>query len=351
MDHPKVSVIMSVYNEEMYLRLALESILTQTFADFELIIVNDGSSDGTEEIIRSCRDPRIRLVNQENSGLTKSLNRALSLARGDYIARMDGDDISERERFSRQVAFLDRHRNVGIIGNFAYRMDENGHRCGIYSYPTESNDIKKMLLSSCPMCHSSIMFRRDCIERIGPYREKVGPTEDLDLYFRISEHFDMANIPEPLHSYRIRPEGITIRRRFDQMRYDKLVRLMAEQRRQTGRDRLDDMTEVEIAQLLDQYLPRNPQNERNVFHSSCIHLAEVSYVTGDYRRAARWLAKYLAANPLSYRGWVLAAKLAACSVVAKEKLRRIGAVHRRHTSPVGGSDCGEKTAGRAENNP
>jgi glycosyltransferase involved in cell wall biosynthesis len=344
MDHPKVSVIMSVYNDEKHIRPALESILNQTFADFEFIIVNDGSTDGTEEIIRSCRDPRIRLVNQENRGLTRSLNRALSLARADYFARMDGDDISERQRFARQVAFLDDNGHVGIVGSFAYRLDEKGRRCSLFSYPVENDDIKEALRSTCPMCHSSVMYRRACIERVGPYREKVGPTEDLDLYFRVSEHFDMANIPEPLHAYRVDPEGITIRRRFDQMRYDKLVRKMAEQRMQTGRDRLDEMSEEEIARLLEQFLPRTLENEKKVISASCIHLAEVSYVSGDYGSAARWLTKFLTTNPLSRRGWVLAAKLAACSLVPKDRLRRIGRVGRLRASVGNGPECDAKTA-------
>ena len=339
MERPAVSVIMSVYNEEKYLRPALESILGQSFGNFEFIIVNDGSTDRTETILRSFDDPRIRLVRQENRGLTKSLNRALALARGPYIARMDGNDISERRRFERQVDFLDRHPEVGVVGSFSYRIDERGRRVNLYTYPTDGEGIREALWSTCPMCHSSVMFRRACVERVGPYREKVGPTEDLDFFFRVSDAFGTANIPEPLHSFRVTAEGITIRRRFDQMRYDGLVRALARQRKEIGRDRLEDMSGAEIEKLLEAVLPKTPENEKAVANAGRIHLAEIAYVTGDYGRSARWLAQYLLQTPLSGRGWLLAAKLAACSVVPKESLRRMGGAgaSRRPGRPGGGS--------------
>ncbi|HTZ40600.1 MAG TPA: glycosyltransferase family A protein [Syntrophales bacterium] len=347
MAHPKVSVIMAVYNEERYLRGALESILNQTFADFELLIVNDGSTDGTEEIIRSCRDSRIRLFNQENKGLTKSLNRALSLARANYFARMDGDDISQPQRFARQVEILDNNPTIGLVGSFVYRMDEKGGRCNLCSYPMESEGIREALWSTCPLCHPSVMYRRACVERVGPYREKVGPSEDLDFYFRVSEHFDVANISEPLLSYRVRPEGITMQRRFDQLRYGRLVRKMAEERRQTGRDSLDDMSEDQVARLLEQFLPRTPENERKVIEAICINLAEIAYVTGNYGRAARWLTKHMVKNLRSRRGWLLAAKLAVCSVVEKNALQHIIAMgsSRSHGRgyPVAGAGRGSQS--------
>lgn len=338
MSDPRVSVIMSVYNEEKYLRPALESILNQTFADFEFIVIDDGSTDSTRAILESYGDSRIRVFSQINQGLTRSLNRALSLVRAEYIARMDGNDISQRERFERQVDFLDRNPDVGIVGSFSYRIDEKGRQVNLYTYPTESDSIKETLWSSCPMCHSSVMFRRACIERVGPYREKVGPTEDLDFFFRVSEKFSVANLPEPLHSFRVTPEGITIRRRFDQMRYDRLVRKMAEERRRTGRDRLEEMSGEEISQLLEQFLPRTPENEEKVISASCIHLAEVAYVTGDYGRSAQWLSKYIKTNPLSRRGWILAAKLAACSVVPKDTIRQISGMGCQQPGPGGCHD-------------
>jgi glycosyltransferase involved in cell wall biosynthesis len=123
---PKVSVVMSVYNNESYIREAVESVLNQSFKDFEFIIINDGSTDRTREILTSYTDERIRLFDQENRGLTISLNRGLSLAKGSYIARMDGDDISDPERFAEEVRFLEQNEKIGLIGTYAHRIDEQG---------------------------------------------------------------------------------------------------------------------------------------------------------------------------------------------------------------------------------
>jgi glycosyltransferase involved in cell wall biosynthesis len=323
MDHPKVSVIMSVYNGEKYLRYAMDSILNQTFADFEFIVIDDGSTDRTGDILQSYHDPRIRIFSQENRGLTASLNRALGLACGEYVARMDADDISQPERFQKQVAFLDVRSDVSLVGTYLYRIDEKGRMVSVYTLKEDNDSIKNDLLNTCPLMHSSIMFRKRCVEEVGGYREKVGPTEDLDLYFRVSEKFNLANIPELLQCFRINPEGVSLKRRFDQIRYDKLVRLMAEERREFGKDRLDNMSDEEINQLLECLLPKTRKNENRVTSANYAYLADVTYVAGDYRRSAEWLGKHLLLNPLSSRGWILAAKLAACSIVAKDKLRRI----------------------------
>jgi len=180
------------------------------------------------------------------------------------------------------------------------------------------------------------MFRKICVGEVGGYREKVGPTEDLDLYFRLSEHHKLANIPEPLQCVRINPEGVTLKRRFEQIRYERLVRMLAAERMEFGRDRLDSMSDEEIEQLLENLLPRTRKNERKVFSDKCIYLAEVAYVAGDYRRSAQWLNKHLFIQPLSRRGWLLAAKLAAFSIVPKESIRRaIGMEPPRTPGPAG----------------
>ncbi|HPC74470.1 MAG TPA: glycosyltransferase [Syntrophales bacterium] len=326
---PRVSVIMSVFNGERYLRKAVDSILAQTFTDFEYLIVDDGSTDGTAEILQSYQDPRIRIFRQENRGLTASLNRALGLARGGYVARMDADDIAQPERFQKQVDFLDARADVAVVGTYAYRIDEKDRIVCTYTFKTENDDIRADLSMTCPFCHSSIMFRKICVGEVGGYREKVGPTEDLDLYFRLSEKFSLANIPEPLQCFRINPEGVTLKRRFDQIRYERLVRMMAKERMEYGKDRLDGMSDREIDQLLESLLPKTRRNEEKVMSDSCVYLADVAYIAEDYRRSAEWLCKHLALRPLSGRGWFLAAKLAACSIAGKDTLRRIGVMSKQ----------------------
>jgi len=311
MRSPRVSVVMSVYNDERYVGAAVESILEQTFEDFEFIIVNDGSTDRTREILSAYNDSRIKIFDQQNRGLTFSLNRGLSLARGEYIARMDGDDLSMPERFAREVTFLDENPRVGLVGTFAHRMDSRGRRINLYTYKTQPAEIRENLWVDCPFCHSAVMYRKACIDLVGGYRPRIGPAEDLDLWFRITEHFDGANIPEPLHSFRVDPLGVTVEKRFDQLRAGCLVRYLADIRRETGHDPLDDWTEEELNGVLEKLYPRTEANERAVKLSNAIYLAEVFYVTGDLRESSRWLYRYLKGKPADGRGWTLLFKLAA----------------------------------------
>ncbi|HRU87460.1 MAG TPA: glycosyltransferase [Syntrophales bacterium] len=323
MKAPRVSVVMSVYNDERYVKAAVESILHQTFRDFEFIIVNDGSTDGTREILSSFHDGRIQVFDQENRGLTASLNRGLALARGEYIARMDGDDVSIPERFAREVAFLDENPSIGLVGTFAYRMDTRGRRVNLYTYKTDPVEIRENLWVDCPFCHSAVMYRKACIDTVGGYRQRIGPAEDLDLWFRITEHFDGANIPEPLHSFRIDPLGVTVEKRFDQLRAGRLVRLLAEKRRETGHDPLDDWTEEELNETLEELYPKTLENIRAVNLANAIYLAEVFYVTGALRESACWLYRYLKGKPADTRGWKLLFKLAAGTALPPSVLTKI----------------------------
>ncbi|HTU01342.1 MAG TPA: glycosyltransferase family A protein, partial [Candidatus Sulfotelmatobacter sp.] len=133
-----MSVLMAVHNEERHIRQAVESILGQTFTDFEFLVLDDGSSDRTREILQSyAGDPRLHLLTQANAGLTRSLNRCLSLACGRYIARMDGNDVSLPHRLEAQADFLDRHPGVGLLGAYYINIDEKGASLKLYRYPTE----------------------------------------------------------------------------------------------------------------------------------------------------------------------------------------------------------------------
>jgi glycosyltransferase involved in cell wall biosynthesis len=320
---PKVSVVMSVFNNESYIREAVDSILNQTFKDFEFIIINDGSTDRTREILSSYTDERIRLFDQENRGLTRSLNRGLSLANGSYIARMDGDDISEPERFAEEVRFLDQNEKMGLVGTFAYRMDEQGRIVSLSKYKTTTEEIREDLWADCSFCHPSVMFRKICTDEVGMYREKVGPSEDYDLWFRITERFDVANIPMPLHKFRINSLGVTMARRFEQLRYIMLVRLLAEERKKYGQDSLERWSLEEISTTLENFLPKTPENERTVLASNYVYLADVYYVTGDYRRSLNWLARSLWFKPVDLRGWKLFGKILISIILPKAILRHL----------------------------
>ncbi len=206
---PRVTVLMPVYNGERYLREAIGSILGQTFGDFELLIVNDGSTDASESIIRSHDDPRIRLVtNEANLRLTATLNRGLALARGQYLARMDCDDISLPERLGKQVAFLDAHPEVAVVGTW-YRTTGEG-RERIVRYPKKRGMLRSLLLFASPLAHPTVMLRRELFVRNGFLYDPDFPNvEDYELWSRISVSHDIAVMGEVLLRYRVHQGQVT----------------------------------------------------------------------------------------------------------------------------------------------
>jgi glycosyltransferase involved in cell wall biosynthesis len=210
----KISVVMSVYNGEKFVKQTVASILNQTFRDFEFIIIDDGSTDSSKKIIESFNDHRINLISRENKGLTPSLNEGLSLSRGKYIARMDADDIAEPERFEKQINFLDSHSNVYICGTWAKIIDENNKETGKYKTPVESEKIKRTMLWHNPFIHPSTMFRREIIDKVGYYSEKTKYAQDYEYWSRIIKKFSGVNIPEFLMKYRVSPKSMTRKSNF-----------------------------------------------------------------------------------------------------------------------------------------
>jgi len=200
---PIVSVVMSVYNAEDYLRPAIDSILNQTFKDFEFIIIDDGSTDKSLSIIKTYTDPRIILISRRNKGLTASLNEGIKKSKGRYIARQDADDVSIKDRLYKEVEYLDSHTDVGLVGSNYIHIDEKGEKTGartnIFTHPS---DLKACLVLCNQYGHGSIMMRRNVLDKTGLYDSKVGHAEDYDLWIRISRVSKVANIEEPLFYYR-----------------------------------------------------------------------------------------------------------------------------------------------------
>lgn len=214
--NPRVSVLVPLYNtQEQHLREAVESILNQSFPDFELLLLNDSPSNARlGEIVAEYRDPRIRyMVNERNMGITPSRNKLLKLARGEYIAIMDHDDFSVRERFERQVAYLDTHPEVGVVGSW---VEEFPVRKFIQR-PVEDHDIRLMLMYGCAVFHSAAMVRRSVLEAAGvQYEEDFSPAEDYALWVRLMPHTRFHNIPEVLFKYRMH-EGNTTKKQAARM--------------------------------------------------------------------------------------------------------------------------------------
>lgn len=193
----KISVIMSVYNtKEEWLRESIESILSQTFSDFEFIIINDGSSNNVEEIILSYKDERIKYIKQENQGLAKSLNYGLKIAQGEYIARMDSDDISLPDRFKKQIDFLDKNKDISVLGTWFEFFPKKY----VLKHPEKICYLN--LLTCCCIGHPTVMFRRSDFEKYNLRYDSEYKCEDYELWSRAIRYLKFANIQEVLLKYR-----------------------------------------------------------------------------------------------------------------------------------------------------
>lgn len=204
MTNPLVSVLLPVYNAQDYLRESIDSILDQSFVDFELIIINDGSRDGSKAIIDSYSDPRIVIIDQDNAGLPISLNRAIAKAKGKYLARQDADDVSEPIRLAEQVAYLEDHTDCALLGAWAKILQERKLTDRELKHPTDNGEIQvKLMFYNC-FAHSSVMIRRSTLDQCGLYPEdpKKFPPEDYDLWLRIAQVAQVANLPKVLLQYR-----------------------------------------------------------------------------------------------------------------------------------------------------
>lgn len=206
---PVISVIMSVYNGEKYLREAINSVLSQDFSDFEFIIIDDGSTDKSLEIIRSFSDKRIRIITRENRGLIFSLNEAISLAQGKYLVRMDADDICLPNRFSIQLKAFDDSK-IALVGSWATKINNSGEEIGLMSYPPlEYKKIKRFFIKHNPFIHSSVIIKKEVFDKVGVYNSKFKHAEDYELWSRILSKFEAINISQPLIKYRISGDSIT----------------------------------------------------------------------------------------------------------------------------------------------
>ncbi|MCV2881844.1 glycosyltransferase family 2 protein [Actibacterium sp. XHP0104] len=208
---PKVSVIIPAYNAQRYLRPAVDSVLAQGFADFECIAIDDGSTDGTLDILNemAARDARLRVVSRPNKGLIATLNEGLDLAQGDYIARMDADDICTPDRFAKQVAFLDAHPGHAAVGMQAMLIDDADRRICVLPLPQDHAGIDAMgLETKAGLWHPSTMIRAEAAREIGGYRPDYVHAEDVDFWLRLAEVGQLANLPDVGLYYRMHTESI-----------------------------------------------------------------------------------------------------------------------------------------------
>jgi len=309
-DRPTISVVMTVYNGGRYLDEAVESIRRQTFADFEFIIVNDGSTDHTSDVLRrhAKQDPRIRIITQPNRGLVAALNAGCAAARSEWIGRMDADDVSLPDRFEKQMDFLRAHPEIGALGG-ASQFIENGVLVDMYERPPlQHRDILDVFARGNPVVHPSMLFKRDAFEAVGGYRPLFLAAEDVDLWLRLAERCELANLEDIVIHRRRHPEEVSFRRIAQQSLSALAARHADKVRRETGCDPFTTLTVISPRTLMsagvtaaeiEEELLHGPPYRANALISrrECDRarwiLNDIDKFLGDFpssRRARSWMA-------------------------------------------------------------
>jgi glycosyltransferase involved in cell wall biosynthesis len=296
--NPKVTVLMPAYNAGKYIAEAIHSVLNQSFTDFELLIVDDGSSDHTLSVIREFTDARIRLLTQENEGVSVALNRGLKAAKGLYIARFDADDICFPQRLFRQVLFLDGHPTYLIIGSDAEYISENGEhlfdfRCAGHSY----REIRDNLYKFCPFIHSAVMYRREAILKAGGYCRDAHNFEDYLLWVKLVDSGKWYNLPETLIKVRINPSSVTIDEQWRGKRFRRLKREII-RRGSVTKEEGEELWRIIRSQ-------ETKKIKEGAYHALC----GKKFLADNYRPAkARWhVTRAIHANPFRWDNYAILA--------------------------------------------
>lgn len=217
-DSPKVSVLMAVRNEEATVEASVRSILDQSFGDLEMIVINDGSTDRTSQILSrlGSQDNRLLIVEQDNAGLTRSLNRALELANGEYIARQDGDDVSHPERLAKQIDVLDNRPEVVLVGSNSIDEEING---SVSEWGWQDDDqLARTVFRNTPFPHSSAMMRAKIAKQLGGYDESYQTSQDMEFWMRLAKEGRLSMVREPLITRAIRKGAISQKRFLQQVK-------------------------------------------------------------------------------------------------------------------------------------
>lgn len=280
----KISIIMPVYNMEQFLDVSIPSILNQILRDFEFIIINDGSNDKSLEIIRNYakKDKRIKIIdNKNNIGLTKSLNKGLKLARGKFIARMDADDISFPERLELQYNFLEKNKEVFLVGGGALNISKEEEKISIFKPITDEEKLKEKLQIRNCLYHSTIMFRNN--KKIF-YRDNFIYAQDYDLYLRLlSQKKRLTNLPNMLIKYRINPQAISFKKPAKQYLFAKKALEFYFQRQKYGRDDYDTFNPNEILSL-----NINESIDKNILSTEI----ECNFKINNFKKSRQLIRKY-----------------------------------------------------------
>jgi len=285
--NPKITVLMSVFNGEKFLKEAIESILHQTYDNFEFMIINDGSIDSSKNIILSYSDQRIRLVNNgKNIGLIASLNNGFALARGEYIARQDADDISALNRLEEQINFFEKNKNIGLVGTNFIKINEIGEEVQRMQLPQKSEDLRKELLMTNQFAHGSVMFKKECLEKTGLYREEFKHCEDYDLWLRFSQHYDLANIQEYLYKWRLVQISISSKQNYFQKKATLFAIQMHKERLLFGQDQIQKglLNKEDVHKLI---LSSKDEQDETVYKIKVLRCGALRYLINNDSKNSR----------------------------------------------------------------
>jgi glycosyltransferase involved in cell wall biosynthesis len=299
---PAVSVVMSVFDSESYLEAALRSILDQTGVDFEFVIVDDGSMDGSSDILaeHARQDHRIRLVRQNNQGLTRALIHGCQQARGEFIARQDSDDVSLPSRLSTLLQLIRSDENLAFVSSSAEVMGPQGETLLVHRRPANPAEAMRLLLSreAGPPGHGSVMFRRAAYERVGGYREAMYFAQDSDLWLRFAHVGGLAYSEEVLYRYRVAPESISGRLHPIKLAFAEVVTELHEARL-AGREEAPILARA--AQL--RRAPESSANRRTTSQAQTNYFIARCLMRQGDGRALSYLYRALRSAPLNARAW------------------------------------------------
>ena len=295
-DKPKVTVLMPAYNAAGYIGEAIQSILQQTFTDFELLIINDGSTDETLDVIHSFNDPRIILVNQSNKGVSAALNVGLSLARAPYIARFDADDVCYPTRLKIQHDFITAYPEYSIIGSAADYMDADGHFIFTHHPDAHLNEeIQQLKYSVCPFIHSSVFYKKEVVVNNGGYNEHAYTFEDHFLWVNILKNEKACNLSQPLIKVRLNPESITIDEKWHTRKFRSIKNSSLKKR---------SITEAEGIELYQiSGINHSPKTKQGAYYALC----GKKFLLNNYQpeRARANVTKAISLHPLRLDNYLI----------------------------------------------
>jgi glycosyltransferase involved in cell wall biosynthesis len=294
---PPITVLLAVFNGETYLRAAVESVLSQTFTQFEFLIIDDGSKDNTLNILREYnrRDGRIRLISRPNKGLTNTLNEGIALATGEYLARMDADDICMPRRLERQLAYMQQHPDCVLVGSRVELMDPEGLPIREMCFEQTHEEIDNAHLNrGWPVVHPAAMIRMTALKQVGGYRDEFNTLEDLDLFLRLAEVGKLANLPDVLLHYRQHFASVTHSKEEKQNQIRQAIYDQARARRGLPPDRPPVITRTK---------PRERHEQHHFWAWSALK-------AGNTRTALKHALKTVKQAPFKLNSW----RLLACAV-------------------------------------